>query len=141
MKKLIALSLLVVLAVAACTPSSSGTPSPSGGAAKKTTLRLPEAAKIVNTMDPGISSGGAGLEEIQNMFEALAYVDQVSGEIKPGQAENWTISPDGLTYKFNLRSGLKWSDGQALKAPTSSTPGSARRTRPRSPVTRRPSGR
>src|SRR5438128_11110308 len=115
MRKLIALSLLVVLAVAACTPSSSGTPSPSG-AAKKTTLRLPEAAKIVNTMDPGISSGGAGLEQIQNMFEALAYVDQVTGEIKPGQAEKWTISPDGLTYTFNLRSGLKWSDGQALKA-------------------------
>jgi oligopeptide transport system substrate-binding protein len=116
MRKLIALSLLVVLAVAACTPSSSGTPSPSGGAAKQTMLRLPEAAKIVNTMDPGISSGGAGLEQIQNMFEALAYVDQVTGEIKPGQAEKWTISPDGLTYTFNLRSGLKWSDGQALKA-------------------------
>ncbi|TMC71535.1 MAG: peptide ABC transporter substrate-binding protein [Chloroflexi bacterium] len=118
MRKLVALSLLVVLAVAACTPSSTGTGtgSPTPAAAKKTTLRLPEAAKIVNTMDPGISSGGAGLEQIQNTFEGLAYVDQVSGEIKPGQAEKWTISPDGLTYTFNLRSGLKWSDGQALKA-------------------------
>ncbi len=58
MRKLVTLSLLVVLAVAACTPSSSGTPSPSG-AAKQTTLRLPEAAKIVNTMDPGISSAMA----------------------------------------------------------------------------------
>jgi oligopeptide transport system substrate-binding protein len=117
MRKLIAFSLLVVLAVAACTPTGSGTPSPSQSqAAKKTTLRLPEAAKIVNTMDPGISSGGAGLEQIQNMFEALAYVDQVTGEIKPGQAEKWAISPDGLTYTFNLRSGLKWSDGQPLKA-------------------------
>jgi oligopeptide transport system substrate-binding protein len=114
-RKLVALSVLVVLAVAACTPSGSGTPTPSG-AATKTTLRLPEAAKIVNTMDPGISSGGAGLEQMQNMFEALAYVDQVTGEIKPGQAEKWTISPDGLIYTFNLRSGLKWSDGQALKA-------------------------
>src|SRR2546422_10079550 len=67
-------------------------------------------------MDPGISSGGAGLEQIQNMFEALAYVDQVTGDIRPGQAEKWTISPDGLTYTFNLRSGLKWSDGTSLKA-------------------------
>src|SRR5213594_2926783 len=115
-RKLVALSLLVLLTAAACTsPTSSATPSPSQ-AAKKTTLRLPEAAKIVNTMDPGISSGGAGLEQIQNMFEGLAYVDQVTGEIKPGQAEKWTISPDGLTYTFNLRSGLKWSDGQPLKA-------------------------
>ncbi|HEV8536468.1 MAG TPA: peptide ABC transporter substrate-binding protein [Candidatus Limnocylindria bacterium] len=116
MKRLAALSLLVLLTIAACTPSTTGTASPSpGAAAKKTTLRLPEGAKPA-TMDPGISSGGSGLEQIQNMFEALAYVDQVTGEIKPGQAEKWTISPDGLTYTFNLRSGLKWSDGQALKA-------------------------
>jgi oligopeptide transport system substrate-binding protein len=119
MRRLVAVSLLVVLAVAACAPSSTGGPgtgSPTPTAARKTTLRLPEAAKIVNTMDPGVSSGGAGLEQIQNMFEALAYVDQVTGEIKPGQAEKWSISPDGITYTFNLRSGLKWSDGQALKA-------------------------
>ncbi|OLC20883.1 MAG: hypothetical protein AUH33_02805 [Chloroflexi bacterium 13_1_40CM_68_21] len=117
MRKISALSVLVLLVLAACTPSTTGSASPSPGAvAKKTTLRLPEAAKIVNTMDPGISSGGAGLEQIQNMFEALAYVDQVTGDIKPGQAEKWSISSDGLTYTFNLRSGLKWSDGQALKA-------------------------
>ena len=115
MRKLIALSLLLVLAVAACAPSTSTGPS-SGTPAKKTVLRLPEGAKITNTMDPGVSSGGNGLEQMQNMFEALAYVDQVTGEIKPGQAEKWTISPDGLTYTFNLRSGLKWSDGQPLKA-------------------------
>jgi len=116
MRKLVALSLLVLFTVAACTPSQTGTASPSPSAvAKKTTLRLPEGAKP-RTLDPGISDGGAGLEQMQNMFEALAYVDQVTGEIKPGQAEKWTISPDGLTYTFNLRSGLKWSDGQALKA-------------------------
>jgi oligopeptide transport system substrate-binding protein len=117
MRKLAALSLLVLFTVAACTPSQTGTSSPSPGAtAKKTVLRLPEGAKITNTMDPGVSSGGNGLEQIQNMFEALAYVDQVTGDIKPGQAEKWTISPDGLTYTFNLRAGLKWSDGQPLKA-------------------------
>src|SRR5713101_3910200 len=116
MRKLVALSLLSILTVAACAPSPTGQASPTPAPAKATVLRLPEAAKIVATMDPGISSGGAGLEQMQNMFEALAYVDQVTGEIKPGQAEKWTISPDGLTYTFNLRSGLKWSDGQALKA-------------------------
>ncbi len=114
MKKLATLLLSALFAVAACVPS---TTAPSSGApAKKTVLRLPEAAKIVNTMDPGVSSGGAGLEQMQNMFQGLVYVDQVTGEIKPGQAEKWTISPDGITYTFNLRPGLKWSDGQPLKA-------------------------
>ena len=118
MKKLVALVVAGAMAISACgqqqTPTAPGTSAPA--VAKKTTLRLPEAAKIVNTMDPGITSGGAGLEQIQNMFEGLVYVDQITGEIKPGQAEKWSVSPDGITYTFNLRANLKWSDGQALTA-------------------------
>jgi oligopeptide transport system substrate-binding protein len=107
-------------AATAAGAAPAATTAPAAPAAKVTSggrlLRLPEAAKIVNTMDPGISSGGAGLEQMQNMFEGLVYVDQTSGEIKPGQAEKWTISPDGLVYTFALRPNLKWSDGQALTA-------------------------
>lgn len=32
--------------------------------------------------------------------------------IQPSLATSWTISPDGLTYTFNLRHGVKWSDGK-----------------------------
>lgn len=34
-------------------------------------------------------------------------------ELGPGLAESWEVSPDGLTYTFQLREGLHWSDGQA----------------------------
>jgi oligopeptide transport system substrate-binding protein len=34
----------------------------------------------------------------------------------PGAAESWTVSPDGLTYTFRLRPGLRWSDGTPLTA-------------------------
>ena len=77
---------------AAPQPPAPTVAAPTTAPAKKTTLRLPEAAKIVNTMDPGVTSGGAGLEEIQNMFEGLVYVDQITGEIKSGQAEKWSLS-------------------------------------------------
>jgi len=32
----------------------------------------------------------------------------------PGLATSWTHSPDGLTWTFTLRSGVKWSDGQPM---------------------------
>jgi peptide/nickel transport system substrate-binding protein len=34
--------------------------------------------------------------------------------IEPDYATSWSISPDGKTYTFKLRSGAKWSDGQPL---------------------------
>jgi oligopeptide transport system substrate-binding protein len=115
---------LAVALAAAVLASACGQAAPSGGGAttsaapvakKPTTLRLPEAAKP-RTMDPGISSGGDGLEQIQNLFEGLVYIDQNTGEIRAGQAEKWTISPDGLVYTFTLRPNLKWSDGKPLIA-------------------------
>lgn len=115
----LALALAAAMLASACAPTAPPQPGAEAPAAapvaKKTVLRLPEGAKP-RTMDPGISSGGDGLEQMQNMFEGLVYVDQASGEIKAGQAEKWTISPDGLVYTFTLRPNLKWSDGQPLTA-------------------------
>jgi peptide/nickel transport system substrate-binding protein len=33
-----------------------------------------------------------------------------------GLAESWEASPDGLTFTYHLRDGLKWSDGEPLTA-------------------------
>jgi peptide/nickel transport system substrate-binding protein len=35
---------------------------------------------------------------------------------RPQMVEQWSQSPDGLTYKFTLRPGLKWHDGTAVTA-------------------------
>ena len=38
------------------------------------------------------------------------------GELAPGLAESWSVSPDGLTWTFTLREELAWSDGRPLTA-------------------------
>lgn len=50
-----------------------------------------------------------------NLFEPLV-LDGEFGEVQPGQAESWTISEDGLRYRFTLRQGLLWRDGQPVTA-------------------------
>lgn len=50
-----------------------------------------------------------------DIFEGLTTEDAKDNAI-PGQAESWTISPDGKVYTFKLRDGIKWSDGQPVTA-------------------------
>ncbi|MDE3075111.1 MAG: peptide ABC transporter substrate-binding protein [Chloroflexota bacterium] len=52
---------------------------------------------------------------IMQLNDTLVYPDK-DLNVKPGLAEKWEISPDGLTYTFHLRQGLKWSDGSPLTA-------------------------
>src|SRR5690606_7685761 len=37
-------------------------------------------------------------------------------KVRPQMADKWEISPDGKTYTFTLREGLKWHDGAPVKA-------------------------
>ena len=50
---------------------------------------------------------------MSDCFEGLVAED-ARGNATAGQAQSWTISPDGLTYRFNLRPGILWSDGTAV---------------------------
>jgi peptide/nickel transport system substrate-binding protein len=47
---------------------------------------------------------------------ALLRLDENTLEYIPNMAESYTISEDGLTFTFNLRQDMKWSDGQPITA-------------------------
>jgi ABC-type dipeptide transport system, periplasmic component len=51
----------------------------------------------------------------QNIFEGLVRIDQ-TGAVQPGLAEIWTISDDGLTYRFRLHDGVTFHDGTTFDA-------------------------
>ncbi|WP_165767108.1 peptide ABC transporter substrate-binding protein [Parendozoicomonas haliclonae] len=48
-----------------------------------------------------------------DLFEGLVTQD-LDGNVIPGAAESWSVSPDSKTFTFILRDGLKWSDGSPL---------------------------
>jgi oligopeptide transport system substrate-binding protein len=50
------------------------------------------------------------------LFEGLTALDEQTTGLVPAAAERWEPSPDGLTWIFHLRNGLKWSNGEALTA-------------------------
>ncbi len=50
------------------------------------------------------------------MFDGLVSSRPDTGEIIPKLAKSFEISPDGKTYTFYLRRGIKWSDGQPITA-------------------------
>lgn len=47
---------------------------------------------------------------------ALLRLDENTLEYIPHMAESYTISEDSLTFTFNLRQDLKWSDGEPITA-------------------------
>ncbi len=64
-----------------------------------------------NSLDPTAGAASA-IREVTyaNLYEGLTRID-ASGAVVPGLAASWTISPDGLTYTFHLRQGVKFHDG------------------------------
>ena len=58
-------------------------------------------------LDPQIISFTGSKNIIANCFEGLVTINS-AGEIVPGCAESWSVSPDGLLYTFRLRQDCKW---------------------------------
>jgi peptide/nickel transport system substrate-binding protein len=68
---------------------------------------------VVSTLsDPKSFNPITESNEVTGMlFDGLLSTNGVTGELEPGLAESWEISPDQRTITYKLREGLKWSDG------------------------------
>ena len=116
---LLALVLTMSMALSACgnkkdSSKESGTDE-TGATTEVTTLSVVTGPEP-DTIDPALNSSVDGGTMINHTFEGLTRLDTDSTSYVAGQAENWEISDDGLTYTFHLRDGLKWSDGSDLTA-------------------------
>jgi len=51
----------------------------------------------------------------QNVYEPLVYLGS-DYQVKPALATEWSLQPDGKTWRFKLRQGVKWHDGSNFSA-------------------------
>jgi peptide/nickel transport system substrate-binding protein len=71
------------------------------------------AAQEPTSMDQSLAFSGADFNITDNWGEWL--IDKApNGELKPGIAASWTISPDGKRIEFTLRKGVKFHSGDPL---------------------------
>lgn len=66
---------------------------------------------VINALEVGPSDAEQVATKL--LYNALVTIDE-SGNIYPELAETWGISPDGRTYTFFLRKGIRWHDGYEL---------------------------
>ncbi len=67
------------------------------------------------TLDPAVSIDMYAVTVIQQVFDGLVQSDK-DLNIIPAIARSWKISPDGLTYTFFLREGVKFHNGREVTA-------------------------
>ena len=68
-----------------------------------------------DTMDPMRQTTTTVQNIVQMVVETLVRVDP-DGKVQPLLATSWQTAPDGLSWTFTLRSGIKFTDGEAFNA-------------------------
>ncbi len=94
---------LLKLAVTAALVGIAGTTFAAG----KTLVYCSEASP--EGFDPGpYTAGGTFDASAETVYNRLVEFERGATKVQPGLAESWEIAPDGLTYTFKLRKGVKF---------------------------------
>jgi peptide/nickel transport system substrate-binding protein len=67
-------------------------------------------------IDPHVNQSSELGIPLTSVYDTLVYQDPATGEFVPGLARLWEISPDGLSYTFTLKQGVKFHDGTPFDA-------------------------
>lgn len=103
------MAFAIGVSLAACVPSERD--SADGG--DTFTFGAPAAPDL---FDPFYASDGETFRVTRQIFEGLVSFEPGSAKVVPKLAKSWKHSPDGLTWTFDLRQGVKFHDGTAFNA-------------------------
>jgi peptide/nickel transport system substrate-binding protein len=84
--------------------------------ARKDSLVLGMVLEPTPGLDPTTAPAAAIGEVVHyNILEGLTKIN-VDGSVTPLLAESWSVEPDGKSYTFKLRKGIKFQDGEPFDA-------------------------
>ncbi|MBM3943704.1 MAG: hypothetical protein FJ316_12505 [SAR202 cluster bacterium] len=135
-----ALMMALLLVVVGCGAASTATPAPlattapapaTGASATPTAMPLPTAIPASPAVNPGkltimvgdfgperfdtlFATGGQGGRNYGRIMHGFLISANERKEMVPGIASQWGLSPDGLTWNFTIRKGLKFHDGSDI---------------------------
>jgi peptide/nickel transport system substrate-binding protein len=108
-------ALALASSLASCGTSSSKTSDAAGGGdGASTDTTLVTALKDTLNPDPDVYFDLEGVMVTNSIYESLVVNPPGSVETEGALAQSWTIAPDGLTYTFKLKPGIKFSDGTPI---------------------------
>ena len=109
--------LAVALLASGCGSSSSGTTASGSPAASGSDILRVASLYGITTWDPS-SSYSTEVMYMANCYEPLVYANPAGATdpFSPGLALSWTAAPDGLSWTFKLRQGVKFHDGTPFNA-------------------------
>lgn len=95
---------MAILFLAACQPIATLPKAASGGTAVEALVGSP------GPLNPLFEQDDTTRDVDSVIYQGLTTVD-ANQNVVGLLASDWAISPDHLTYTFNIRSGIKWADG------------------------------
>lgn len=131
--KTLALVLASVMALTACGSSTgtsgsaaSGTSAGASGGASadagsavnadgEVEFKFAVTANATESLDPAWAYNTQNNLVVDQICESLLYYD-LNDEIQPLLAESWSVSEDGMTYTYQIRQGVTFSDGTEMTA-------------------------
>lgn len=115
---LIGLAGALVLSVAACESQRDGGngEGDAAGGGKKGGTFIFGAAGDPKHFDPSFAVDGETFRPSRQIYDTLITYKQGTAELEPGLATKWEAGPDGKSWKFTLREGVKFHDGTDFNA-------------------------
>lgn len=73
------------------------------------------AVRDLESLDPARATSKGALGVMAQIYDSLTAVDSTTNKIRPAAARSWSVSDDGLTWKFRIAPAT-YTDGRPVRA-------------------------